>query len=64
MRKLKYQLCTQVNIGSEAAPIWVERLAAVEMEYNENNLAIAQAEAHMGIYEIVEDAEEEAPKIQ
>ena len=33
------------------------------MEYSEKNLAIAQAEAHLGVYEIVEKEESEL-KIQ
>ena len=63
MRKLQYSLCTKVNVGSKAAPIWEDRLAGVEMEYNERNLAIAQSEAHLGVYEIVEKEEAEQ-KIQ
>ena len=63
MRKLQYSLCTKVNTGSKAAPIWEDRLAGVEMEYNERNLAIAQSEAHLGVYEILEKEESEQ-KIQ
>ena len=33
MRKLQYLLCTKVNVGSKAAPIWEDRLAGVEMVY-------------------------------
>ena len=63
MRKLQYLLCTKVNVGSKESPVLEERLARVEMEYNEKNLAIAQAEAHQGVYEIVEKEEAEQ-KIQ
>ena len=63
MLKLQYLLCTKVNIGTKDAPVWEDRLAEVEMAYNEMNLAIAQKEAHLGIYEVVEK-EEAAPKIQ
>ena len=64
MRKLKYQLCTPVNRGSEASPLWTDKLAAVEMEYSEINLAIAREEAYEGRYEIVDDAQEEVPNIR
>jgi hypothetical protein len=63
MRKLQYLLCTKVNVGSKESPVLEERLARVEMEYSEKNLAIAQAEAHLGVYEIVEKEEAEQ-KIQ
>ena len=63
MQKLQYLLCTKVNVGTKESPVWEERLAGVEMEYNEQNLAIAQEEAHLGVYEIVEK-EESTPKIQ
>ena len=63
MRKLQYLLCTKVNVGPKESPVLAERLARVEMEYNEKNLAIAQSEAHLGVYEIVEKEEAEQ-KIQ
>ena len=63
MQKLRYDLCTQINIGSDTAPIWTQKLAAVEMEYNEKNLEIAKDEAYQGQYEIVEVMESEAPMI-
>ena len=63
MRKLQYLLCTKVNVGPKESPVLEDRLAGVEMEYNERNLAIAQSEAHLGVYEIVEKEEAEQ-KIQ
>ena len=63
MRTLRYDLCTKVNLGTLENPVWEDRLASVEMEYNERNLAIAQQESHLGVYEIVEK-EELTPKIQ
>lgn len=63
MQKLQYLLCTKVNVGTKKDPIWEDRLASVEMEYSEGNLAIAQSEAHQGVYEIVEK-EDTAPRIE
>ena len=63
MRKLQYLLCTKVNVGSKESPVLEERLARVEMEYSEKNLAIAQSEAHLGVYEL-EEKEEAEQKIQ
>lgn len=59
MRKLKYLLCTMVNVGSEDSPVWEEHLAGVEMEYTEQNLAVAQEEAYQGDYEIYDDGQPE-----
>ena len=49
MRTLRYDLCTKVNLGTPENPVWEDRLASVEMEYNERNLAIAQQESHLGV---------------
>lgn len=63
MTKIKYNLCTKINTGSVAEPVWEDRLFAVELEYSEANLTIAQAEAHQGVYRI-EDAEDPVPSAQ
>lgn len=59
MQKIRYTLCTSVNIGSLTEPKWEDQLAAVDLVYSEENLAIAQSEAYEGIYEIVEVEETE-----
>jgi hypothetical protein len=59
MKIIKYNLCTRVNHGTEEEPKWEEILYPVTMGWNEENEAIAKAEAHNGEYTIEDDGEAE-----
>lgn len=59
MKVIKYNLCTRINHGTEDAPRWEEILYPVSMGLNEENEAIAKAEAHNGEYTIEDDGEPE-----
>ena len=54
MKKIKYNLCTIVNHGTEEHPDIKEILTPMEMPWNESNEAIAKREAHNGQYIIEE----------
>ena len=54
MKKIKYNLCTRINHGTEEAPNIEEILSPVEMGWNEQNEAIAKREAHNGQYTVEE----------
>ena len=53
MKKLKYNLATEVNTGTDNMTI----LSRVEMPWNEANEAIAKAEAYNGEYTIEDDGQ-------
>lgn len=55
MKKIKYNLCTIVNHGTEEHPDIKEILTPMEMPWNESNEAIAKREAHNGEYTIEDD---------
>lgn len=57
MKKIKYNLCTRVNHGTEENPDIKEILTPVEIPWSEANEAIAKKEAHNGEYEIVDDGQ-------
>lgn len=57
MLVIRYDLCTRVNHGTEEEPIYEDVLSAVEMDWNEANEAVAEAEAYRGIYYIVDDGQ-------
>lgn len=59
MKIIKYQLCTEVNIGTEDEPKIEQSLAAVTLGWSEANEAIAAAEAYNGEYTIEDDGEPE-----
>lgn len=59
MKKLKYNLCTKINNGTEESPVWEEILTSVEMGWNESNEEIAKREAHNGEYTIEDDGQPE-----
>ena len=59
MKVIRYNLCTRVNHGSEAAPVWEEMLTPVEMGWNEINEKTARDEAHNGVYTVEEDGQPE-----
>ena len=59
MKILKYNLCTRVNHGTEAAPEWENILTPVEMGWNEVNEETARREAYNGEYTIEDDGQPE-----
>ena len=59
MKKIKYQLCTEVNHGTEDAPDIEQVLSAVTLGWSEANEQIAAAEAYNGDYTIEDDGEPE-----
>lgn len=59
MKIIKYQLCTEVNHGTEDEPNIEQVFSAVALGWSEANETIAKAEAYNGEYEIVDDGEPE-----
>lgn len=59
MKVIKYQLCTEVNHGTEEEPDIEQVLSAVTLGWSEANEAIAKAEAYNGEYTIEDDGEQE-----
>ena len=59
MKKLKYQLCTEINRGTEDDPQIEQELSDVTLDWSAANEQIAKAEAYNGEYEIIDDGEPE-----
>ena len=59
MKIIKYNLCIEVNRGTEENPDILETLHPVTMGWNETNEAIAAKEAYNGEYTIEDDGEPE-----
>lgn len=59
MKKLKYQLCTEINSGTEDEPQIEQVLSAVTLGWSAANEEIAKAEAYNGEYTIEDDGEPE-----
>lgn len=57
MKKIKYNICTIVNHGTEESPNIEEILTPVEMTWNEANEQIAKRESHNGEYTIEDDGQ-------
>lgn len=57
MKVLKYQLCTEVNHGTEDEPKIEQVFSAVSLGWSAANEAIAKAEAYNGEYAIEDDGE-------
>ena len=55
MKVIKYNLCTQINHGTEENPNIEEIMTPVTMGWNEQNEEIAKREAHNGEYTIEDD---------
>lgn len=55
MKRIKYNLCTLVNHGTDEFPNIEEILTPVTIGWNEANEAIAKREAHNGEYTIDDD---------
>ena len=62
MKLLKYQLCTEVNHGTEEQPDIVQTFNAVELRCQDDkleaNLSIAKSEAYNGEYTIEEEPDD------
>lgn len=59
MKVIKYNICTNVNHGTEEAPLIEEILCPVIMGWNDINEETAKREAHNGEYTIEDDGVEE-----
>lgn len=59
MKIIKYQLCTEVNRGTEQEPEIEQIFTAVSLGWSEANEEIAKAEAYNGEYTIEDDGEPE-----
>lgn len=59
MKIIKYQLCTEVNHGTEDKPDIQQVLSAVTLGWSEANEKIAKAEAYNGEYTVEDDGEPE-----
>nr|DAI48807.1 MAG TPA: hypothetical protein [Caudoviricetes sp.] len=64
MKQLKYQLCTEVNHGTEGEPNIEQAFSDVTLGWSEANEAIAKAEAYNGEYKIIDDGEPEPAPTQ
>ena len=64
MKIIKYQLCTEVNYGTEDKPKIEKSLATVTLGWSEANEVIAAAEAYNGKYTIEDDGEPEPAPTQ
>lgn len=60
MKVIKYQLCTEINHGTEDEPNIEQVFSAVTLEWSEANETIAKAEAYNGEY-TVEEAPDKRP---
>lgn len=59
MKIIKYQLCTEVNHGTEDKPDIQQVFSSVALGWSEGNETIAKAEAYNGEYTIEDDGEPE-----
>lgn len=59
MKKLKYQLCTEINRGTEDDPQIEQMFSAVTLDWSAANEELAKLEAYNGEYEIIDDGEPE-----
>lgn len=59
MKIIKYQLCTEVNHGTEDKPDIQQVFSAVALGWSEANETIAKAEAYNGEYTVEDDGEPE-----
>lgn len=59
MKVIKYQLCTEVNHGTEDEPKIEQIFSAVMLGWSEGNEKIAKAESYNGEYTIEDDGEPE-----
>ena len=64
MKVIKYQLCTEVNHGTEDEPNIEQLFSEVTSEWSEGNEKIAKAEAYNGEYTIEDDGKPEPAPTQ
>ena len=64
MKAIKYQLCTEVNHGTEDKPDIQQVFSAVTLGWSEANEKIAKNEAYNGEYTIEDDGEPEPAPTQ
>lgn len=64
MKIIKYQLCTEVNHGTEDKPDIEQVFSAVSLGWSEANEKIAKNEAYKGEYTIEDDGEPEPAPTQ
>lgn len=64
MKVIKYQLCTEVNHGTEDEPKIEQVFSTVTLGWSEANEEIAKAEAYNGEYTIEDDGEPEPAPTQ
>ena len=62
MKIIKYQLCTEVNRGTEEQPNIEQVFSGVFLGWSEANEEIAKSEAYNGEYTIEDDGEPEPEK--
>lgn len=55
MKLIKYQLCTEINHGTEDEPQIEQSLAAITLGWSEANEELAKKEAYNGEYTIEEE---------
>lgn len=59
MKIIKYQLCTEINRGTEDKPDIQQVFSSVTLEWNEGNEKIAKTESYNGEYTIEDDGKPE-----
>lgn len=64
MKVIKYQLCTEINRGTEEQPNIEQVFSEVSNEWNETNEEIAKSEAYNGEYTIEDDGKPEPAPTQ
>lgn len=64
MKIIKYQLCTEVNHGTEEQPNIEQVFSEVSLGWSEANEKIAKAEAYNGEYTIEDDGKPEPAPTQ
>lgn len=64
MKIIKYQLCTEVNHGTEDKPDIQQVFSSVTLGWSEGNEKIAKAEAYNGEYTVEDDGEPEPAPTQ
>ena len=64
MKIIKYQLCTEINRGTEEQPNIEQVFSGVSLGWSEANEKIAKAEAYNGEYTIEDDGKSEPAPTQ
>ena len=64
MKIIKYQICTEINHGTEEHPNIEQVFSGVSNRWSEGNEKIAKAEAYNGEYTIEDDGQPEPAPTQ